>query len=407
MDQPLSPMSNSSPKLTFAVLQAGARMHYAVPALLAQTNQLKAFYTDVHGDHAWLQCLNKNKWPTPKSLKRLLGRNLPSEIPKGLVRDQPLITLGASLLNRVPGFYFSSEQAILNRACKENFSQASALYTNFINNDIAVVKAAKEAGLFCIHELIIGANVGNVLLEERQLFPGLDSQSASKAKVEAGILRDQEKWRIVDRILVPSKHCFDSCIELGVDADKLRIVPYGVEEEWLHLPSQPEPGRVLFVGQVGLRKGSHYLAEATRLLKDRGFHGEIRAVGPLLVDVQSPLFHGPHYIGQVPRALIYQEFCKADVFVLPTLADSFGLVHLEALACGVPVITTNNCGSVVRDGREGFIIPIRDPETLANRIELLVNDRALRQQMSENAKRRAQDFTWDKYRERLLKAINF
>ena len=45
--------------------------------------------------------------------------------------------------------------------------------------------------------------------------------------------------------------------------------------------------------------------------------------------------------------------------MLPTLADSFGLVHLEALACGVPVITTPHCGSVVRDGVEGFIVPIR------------------------------------------------
>ncbi|MFQ4137703.1 glycosyltransferase family 4 protein [Nodosilinea sp. PGN35] len=381
-------------------------MHYAVPALLAQTNQLKAFYTDLHVNHSWLQWLNQERLPMPKSLRRLLGRNLPSDIPRSLVRDQPVATLAALLLNRLPGFSLNSDLAVLERAQQEGFAQASALYTNFINNDLSVVRAAKAAGLFCIHELIINTDVGRVLLEERCNFPDIEPYGESAEVVEAGIRQDQEKWATVDRVLVPSQYCFDSCVALGCDPEKLWIVPYGIQEEWLELPTNPEPGRVLFVGQVGLRKGNHYLAEATRLLKTRGFQGEVRVAGPRLVDVENPLFEGPKYLGQVPRSLIYKEFCQADVFVLPTLSESFGLVHLEALACGVPVITTPHCGSVVRDGVDGFIVPIRDAKALADRIEQLTTNRQLRTQMSQAARQRAQEFTWMHYRDRLQEALN-
>ncbi len=381
-------------------------MHYAVPALLAQTKQLKAFYTDLHGEHKWLRWLDQSWSNPPKLFKRLLGRRLPSDLPQSLVRDQPLTTLAASALNRLPGVHIDPEQAVLRQAERDQFAQASALYTNFINNDLPVVQAAKEAGLFCVHELIISATTGRILLEERQQFPGIEPQGETAEIVEAGIERDLEKWNLVDRILVPSQYCFDSSVALGADPSKLWIVPYGIREEWLNLPVNPKQGRVLFVGQVRLLKGSHYLAEATRLLAKRGFQGEVRVVGPWFVDVENSIFQGPSYLGQIPRSLIHTEFCQADVLVLPTLSDSFGLVHLEALACGIPVITTTHCGAVIRDGVEGFIVPIRDAQALADKIEQIVGDRQLRERMSQNAKKRAQEFTWQHYKERLLIALS-
>ena len=107
----------------------------------------------------------------------------------------------------------------------------------------------------------------------------------------------------------------------------------------------------------------------------------------------------------MPRSQVQEEFHQADIFVLPTLADSFGLVHLEAMACGVPVITTPHCGAVVRDGVDGFIVPIRDAVALADRIQQLLEDRPLRNQMGASAKLRAKEFTWARYGERLLAAL--
>ena len=147
---------------------------------------------------------------------------------------------------------------------------------------------------------------------------------------------------------------------------------------------------MLFVGSVGLRKGSHYLAEATRLLQRRRLLIDTRVVGPFDLDlIARTEFRGPSYIGQIPRALIIEEFLQADIFVFPTLCDSFGIVQLEAMACGVPVITTPNCGAVVRDGVDGFVVPIRDAEAIADKVELLLADRALRERIGRNARARA------------------
>ncbi len=384
----------------FAVLQAGARMHYAVPALLARSGALAAFYTDLHSSHRPLQFL-KSLIPErqkPKALKRLLGRTLPSDLPRHLVHDQALASLSWARGTR-------SEALVLERACREGFAGANALYTNFINNDLEAVRQAIDRGLYVVHELIIGADVGRILLEERRRNPGVELQSESEYEVEIGIDCDRQKWALCDQVLVPSEYCWHSSIALGCDPAKLSLVPYGIPEHWFELQPKPHCGRVLFVGQVGLRKGNHVLAEACRLLKARGVAFECRVAGPPQVDVTHPLFEGPTYLGQVPRSQVQEEFRCADLFVLPSLAEGMALVHLEAMACGVPVITTPNCGSVVRDGVDGFIVPIRDASALADRIQQILQDRLLRHQMSVAARQRAREFSWARYGERLLSAL--
>jgi glycosyltransferase involved in cell wall biosynthesis len=106
----------------------------------------------------------------------------------------------------------------------------------------------------------------------------------------------------------------------------------------------------------------------------------------------------------VPRELVRSEFAQADIFVLPTLAEGCAIVHLEALACGLPVVTTPNCGSQVRDGQDGFIVPVRDASALAERVEQLISDRTLRARMSSNATKRAAELSWSRFGERLMAA---
>ncbi len=385
---------------SYAVLQSGARMHYAVPALLARAGALAAFYTDLHASHRALQLFDAllPNGLRPMPLRRLLGRKLPPGLPRRLVRDQPL----ASLTWASGG---SSDALVLERACRERFAGASAVYTNFINNDLDAIRQARNQGLHVVHELIIGADVGRILLEERGCYPGIEPEEEPEQVVEAGIARDRQKWALSDQVLVPSDYCRRSSITLGCDPAKISVVPYGIPEHWFDLQPEPESGRILFVGQVGLRKGNHLLAKACRILMNRGVRFQCRVVGPPQVDTNHPLFAGPTYLGQVPRSQVQEEFRRADLFVLPTLADSFGLVHLEAMACGVPVLTTPHCGSVVRDGVDGYIVPIRDPDALADRMQQLLEDRSLRGRMSLAARSRASEFTWHRYGERLLATL--
>ncbi len=111
------------------------------------------------------------------------------------------------------------------------------------------------------------------------------------------------------------------------------------------------------------------------------------------------------FLGRVPRDRVRSEFQQADIFVLPSLAEGSAEATYEALAAGLPVITTKAAGSVVRNGIEGRIVLERDPDALAQAIEEITEDRALRNRMALAARARARDFTWHRYGEQLLAAL--
>jgi glycosyltransferase involved in cell wall biosynthesis len=400
--------------LRFAVLQPGARMSYAVPALLARAGMLERFYTDVCADVGVLRDLGR-MWPQrmrSRPVARLLGRRLPPEIPPLKVRQAPLSSCARLTLRQFPfaqrhlNGWTEPDRPLIELVRRDGFAGANALYTVLINSDLDLLRAARARGIRTVHEVMIGPDVGHWVWEEQTLFPGIEENVAPE-QIRAGNERDARKYGLSDLILVPSEFVRRAVLEVGGDPERIATVPYGLDERWLDQVSEPVPGRVLFVGSVGLRKGSHYLAAASRVLERRRVPCEVRVVGPYRPGtISHPVFHGPTYVGQVPRSRVIDEFRRADVFVLPTLCDSFALVHLEAMACGVPVITTPNCGSVVRDGVDGFVVPIRDAEAIADTIELLLADRALRERMGQNARARAREFTWERYGERLLGALN-
>src|SRR5690606_9162770 len=279
---------------------------------------------------------------------------------------------------------------------RDGFAGANALYTVLVNSDLELMREARARGIRTVHEVMQSPDVGRWVEEERGLFPGIEARLPPE-RVQAGNERDARKYALSDLILVPSAFARRAVLQLGADPQRIATVPYGLDDWWLAQDSRPVPSRVLFVGTVGLRKGSHYLAAAARILRRRRVACEVRVVGPCAPEVaRHPAFVGPTYVGQVPRARIADEFRRADVFVLPTLCEGMARAHLEAMACGVPVITTPNCGSVVRDGGAA---------AMADRVERLLCDRTLRERMGANARARARAFTWPRYGERLLGAL--
>ena len=400
--------------LRFIVLQPGARMNYAVPALLARAGMLERFYTDVCADVGLLRHLGP-LWPErmrPRPVARLLGRRLPGDVLRSSVRHSPVPTLAGELMKCLPAAGRKLRQrlepslTIMNMARAENHGGANALYTTIINADIDFVRELHRRGLKIVHEVFMNPLIGLIQREEHEILPGVEAEIPEGSVLE-GMARDAAKYALADLILVPSRSVNNAVIQVGADPARVIQVPYGIDSRWHQCNVSPTAGRILFVGKVCLNKGCHYLAEAARSLKQRRVPCEFRVVGPYDSGVIThPQFRGPTYVGQVPRARVMDEFRRADVFVLPTLCDSFALAHLEAMACGVPVITTPNCGSVVRDGVDGFIVPIRDAAAIADKIELLLTDRALRARMGRSARERAQEFTWARYGERLIGALD-
>jgi starch synthase len=190
------------------------------------------------------------------------------------------------------------------------------------------------------------------------------------------------------------------------------VAPYGAPSIPAVPPSAPPRPtgnqlRVLFVGSLGQRKGLSYLFEACRQLE-----GAIQ----LTVIGTRPQEDCPaldrelaqvRWIGSCPHPQVLAEMAAHDVFVFPSLFEGFGLVLLEAMAMGLPIITTPNTAGpdVIEEGREGFIVPIRDSRAIADRLARLHDNPDLRDEMSANARRRAAEFTWDDYGAKLTACI--
>jgi glycosyltransferase involved in cell wall biosynthesis len=113
------------------------------------------------------------------------------------------------------------------------------------------------------------------------------------------------------------------------------------------------------------------------------------------------------WIPSIPHSAVLDEMARNDVFVMPSLSEGLALVILEALSRGLPVITTTSSGAeeIIRDGQDGFFVPIRSAEAIAQKLELLNQDRDLLDHMSASAARRAREFTWQVYRSLLVTTL--
>lgn len=164
---------------------------------------------------------------------------------------------------------------------------------------------------------------------------------------------------------------------------------------------------MLFVGSLGQRKGLSYLFDACR---------QVRSAVTLTVIGRKPdepcaaldrELRAVRWIPSCPHPQILAEMAAHDVFVFPSLFEGFGLVLLEALAMGLPVITTPHTAGpdLIRDGVEGYIVPIRDSAAIAGRLERLHRDPGLLAGMSQRARQRAREYSWENYEKTLAACV--
>lgn len=221
----------------------------------------------------------------------------------------------------------------------------------------------------------------------------------------AGFLdRLREEMALADRLVVHSAHSLRSLAAAGFDASRGLVVPPAFTPADRGHPRHLLPGRplrVLFVGYVNLAKGFHVLAEACRTL---GADVALTVVGgrqlpPAYLRQIAP---DAEFTGHVAQAEVVRRMTAADVLVFPTLSDGFGLVQLEAMAQGLPVIATSACGEVVRDGVDGFVVPAGDAEALVARLRRLRREPDLYAAMSRAALIRATEFGPDRHLAALL-----
>jgi glycosyltransferase involved in cell wall biosynthesis len=214
----------------------------------------------------------------------------------------------------------------------------------------------------------------------------------------------REECALADRIVVNSLWSKAALEEEGVPASKIRVVPLAYEKpadaaeyhrEYPSAFTRSRPLRVLFLGNICLRKGVGPLFDAIRLLRGRPV--EFWFVGALQVSIPFDLRNDPYirWIGAVPRSETTQFYREADVFMFPTFSDGFGLTQLEAQASALPVIASRNCGNVVEDGRTGLLLNEITGQEIANRLGYLIAKPLQLAQMSMSAVQRAATYRLD------------
>ncbi len=212
-----------------------------------------------------------------------------------------------------------------------------------------------------------------------------------------------------DRVLVPSPFVYDSFKEAGHLADNLVLNPYGVDVEYFYVtvPYAMRTGfRIVTSAGFTARKGLIYLLEAVRLLKKDGLAVDLQVLAFPNELEGTPLVRYRDLMDMIwgfPFTAMPRVYNEASVFVLPSLVEGMSRAVLEAMACGLPVVVTPNCGyrGIVRHGDNGFEVPIRDPEAIANCLRTLFENRDLAVSMSARARETAEQNTWLGYKRRL------
>ncbi len=398
------------------ISQLGARMHYAVPRILDAAGELEHFYTDICSSQGWPALLRRLPSSSlPGSVRRLCGRTVEGVTPQR-VTSFPLFGLRLARRRLAMHTQTAETAAVLwgaprfARLCiRQGFKDATGFY-GFSGDSLEQLEAARRAGLWTVVEQIIAPRgvLDGLIEEEDASFPDWCRERQADPYAYEFAERERAEWNTADLVVCGSEFVASAVTEATGGRVPCLVVPYGVDRRFAAPPRRPRQGplRVLTIGQSGLRKGTPYVLEAARQLAGKA---TFRLVGPCAVPnpVKATLSEALELFDAVPRAEIPTHYEWADVFLLPSLCEGSATVVYEALTAGLPVVTTRNTGTVVRDGVEGFIVPIRDSEAIVSAIERLDHDRTLLSELSANAARRAADFDIPNYGRRLRSALKY
>jgi len=374
--------------------QLGAREHYAVPRALDRCGVLSELVTDF--------------WFSPRSVLNSWSNGLADrfhpELKEAKVRSANLSSVLFELTSRAKDL--NGWQLIARRNnWFQNFA-ASELARHAANCDgagpnvfaysyaaVKILKLAKERSW----RTVLG-QIDPGPAEER-IVAQLHEDAGQDRLWEPAPAQYWDDWRLecelADRIVVNSDWSRVALESEGVPATKISVIPLAFEpdceaisfkREYPEVFSSQRPLRVLFLGQINLRKGVRELLEAVKLLTGKPV--EFWFVGPVQFAIPKPIESESciQWFGPVPRRDVAKYYQTADLFIFPTLSDGFGLTQLEAQSWKLPIIASSRCGSVVENGVNGLVLSEISGESIAKTLlELLRSPESLQKMSNQSS----------------------
>lgn len=383
---------------------------------LVEHDMLCEFWTTIawNEDSVWNRTL-------PASLKRQLLRRSFRDVPQEKLHSVPwreIVRLGIRS-TPIERTLCSDERAFSVIAMFRNFDERVAQRLSEVRPDgvyaheggaRTTFREARELNIATLYELPSGYWDWecDLMREEEALHPEFASVIPKLSDSAKHIQWKEEELALADCVFVPSEHV-KRTLHGVVPQERIRVVQYGappVRSREVGDSSMGGPLKVVFAGALHQRKGIGYLLEA---IDGMGMDAELTLIGQRLAP--NPIVDAAcsrwRWFESIPHEEVLDIMRGSDVLVLPSLSEGFGMVVTEALACGLPVIVTSNVGAgdVIRDGVEGFVVPIRSAEAIAECLDRLHRDRTLLAEMSHNAQCAAAENSWSTYRERWVEAV--
>lgn len=390
-------------------------MHYAVPRILWDAKRLSRLYTDICAVRGWPRLARLTpSFVQPMGLRRLLGR-----VPKGIPRSRvaAFTSFGweyarrrgaVSSVSQLTAVHLWAGQRFCELILEADHEEGAAIY-GLNSACFELLRERRQQGCFTVVEQTIAPRrIEHQLLQVEELhYSDWQSPTLHDENAEAFVRREAAEWAEASLIVCGSQFVKDSIANCGGPVERCIVVPYGIDGTFKVMRGErPSSGplRVLTVGEVGLRKGAPKVFEVAQHLKGRAV---FRWVGPisLLPAARERLGSVIELTGPVPRTEIHPYFSWADVFFLPSICEGSATVTYEALAAGLPVITTPNAGSIVEDGVSGFLIPPSETALMGETLVRLALDHMALSKMRAAALERAQFGSYAAYAQRLHTAL--
>lgn len=397
---------------------AGKQHSYHVANALDKLGFLERYYTSGYVTWPWLQ-----KWAA-KNPHNPLNKRFHYQLNTSKVASNWSFELKEKVLLKIYGSGDKVQHAIYHRDA--HFDRYIAgqlkkgkfdLYWGFQGSCLESLKMANNLFKKSVCELSTAhvTEAKLILGEEKKLHPEWADSFDNLQFPESYQDRLEQEPIEAQKVLAASGFTKNSLVKSGIDPAKIHILPLGFDGSCIPfdpdkiIPYKNRPLRLLYAGRITQRKGIKYLLEAMKniglsngvALDIIGFiHGSGHAIKPY-----KKYFR---HLSPVAQAELFKNYQQYDALVLPSVFEGFGLVIIEAMAAGLPVITTGHTigPDLIENDINGYIVPIRDAKALEDAIARLANKNPDElKSMKIKAREKAMNFTWDEYTRRLKDLI--
>jgi glycosyltransferase involved in cell wall biosynthesis len=390
---------------------AGKQHSYHVAKALHQLSYLKKFYTSSYVTNPFLQkwlINNNNQFFTKRFLSGLdktkVEANWRFEIKEHAGR---LLKYNSS---KIEEFVYARDVVFDTYMAKKMERLTTPIFWGFQGSCKKTIDAVKDRNGFAICELATAhiTYAKKILVEEQQLHPAWADSISNIVFPKTYEERLESEPFAASLVVAASSFTKQTLIDSGIHENKIQLLPLGASVEHIkYIPNKTKnnrPLKLLYAGTVTQRKGIYYLLEAMKNFPKQEV--ELHIIGNVFGSAGEFKKHAPFYTyhGATSQQNLFKKYCEFDALVLPTIFEGFALVIVEAMAAGLPVITTaHSIGpDLINDNKNGYVIPIRDIKAIQDAIIKLQEKNSIEwEEMQINARNTALNYSWNNYTLRL------